>query len=156
MNTQDQLLSKQCGTSSLLRPQFSPGLLLEDDDLNTSVSYTRELTKLMFRSLFGCGVICGLEVSGTQPCAGKLDISVAKGLALDCMGNPIELQSAVSVEYAPDCGDLQLPIWVVVCYKEKNCRPKDVACSQDDAQFPPLHFAGRPSLPAASAKVSPG
>jgi hypothetical protein len=44
---------------SLIRPTYSPGLLLEDDDLTAGVSYTRGLTQLLFRSLFGCGVICG-------------------------------------------------------------------------------------------------
>ena len=136
MNTQDKPLSKKSGTSSLLRPQFSPGLLLEDDDLNTGVSYTRDLTRLMFRSLFGCGVICGLTVTGRQTSPAKLEITVAKGLALDCMGNPIEVPSDVVIEYCHDCSDIQLPIWVVVCYKESCCRPKEVACSQDDDSAP--------------------
>jgi hypothetical protein len=100
------------------------------------VSYTRDLTKLLFRSLFGCGVICGLKVTGGQSSAGKLQITVAKGLALDCMGNPIELEENVVVEYAPESCDFQFPIWIVVCYKEKCCRPKDVACSQDDDASP--------------------
>lgn len=136
MNTQDKTLSKKCGTSSLLPPEFSPGQLLEDDDLNAGVTYTRDLSKLLFRSLFGCGVICGLKVTGAQACPGKLEITVAKGLALDCLGNPIELQKDVVIEYAPECADLQYPVWVVVCYKESCCRPKDVSCSQDDNAAP--------------------
>jgi hypothetical protein len=136
MNTKDKALPRKSGTSSLLRPQFSPGLLLEDDDLNTGVSYTRDLTRLLFRSLFGCGVICGLKVTGKQVCPGKLEITVAKGLALDCLGNPIEIPSDVVVEYGPDCSEIEFPIWVAVCYKESCCRPKEVACSQDDDAAP--------------------
>jgi hypothetical protein len=131
MNTQDKTLSRKCGTSSLLSPQFSPGQLLEDDDLNAAVKYARDLNKLLFGSLFGCGVICGLKVTGAQACPGKMEITVAKGLALDCMGNPIELQQDVVIEYAPECADFQFPVWVAVCFKENCCRPKEVTCSQD-------------------------
>ncbi len=136
MTKQDKTLSTMPGLSSLLRAQFSPGLLLEDDDLNTCVTYTRELNRLLFRSLFGCGVICGLTVSGKQVCAGKWEFTVSKGLALDCFGNPIELPSDVTIDYAPECGDFQPPVWLAVCYAEKCCRPKEVTCSQDDDSAP--------------------
>jgi hypothetical protein len=136
MNNQDKPLTSKSGTSSLLRPTFSPGLVLEDDDLNAGVTYTREFTRLMFRSLFGCGVICGLTVSGKQLCASKWQFSVSKGLALDCMGNPIELPSDVSVEYAPDCDGFDPPVWIAVCYSEKCCRPKEVTCSSSSDASP--------------------
>lgn len=136
MTAQDKTLSTTSGSSSLLRAQFSPGLLLEDDDLNTCVTYTRDLSRLLFRSLFGCGVICGLKVSGRQVCAAKWEFTVSKGLALDCFGNPIELPNNVTLDYAPECGDFQSPVWLAVCYSEKCCRPKDVACSQDDDSTP--------------------
>ena len=49
----------------------------------TADGYTRELSRLMFRSLFGCGVICGLVVK-PEPKCGQDSITVACGLALDC------------------------------------------------------------------------
>lgn len=132
----DKALTSTSGTSSLLRPAFSPGLLLEDDDLNAGVTYTREFTRLMFRSLFGCGVICGLTVTGKQLCASKWQFNVSKGLALDCFGNPIELKSPVSVEYTAACDALEFPVWIAVCYTEKCCRPKEVTCSSSSDASP--------------------
>ncbi|HLK48647.1 MAG TPA: hypothetical protein VKT49_10965 [Bryobacteraceae bacterium] len=137
MNNQDIKLPSTCGLSSLQRPKFSPGLLLEDDDLNAGVSYTQDLSRLLFRSLFGCGVICGLNVKVTPICAGKQwDITVTRGVALDCMGNPIWVPADLDITYDPGCDDFVSPLWVTVCYVEKCCRPKDVACSPDDTAQP--------------------
>jgi hypothetical protein len=137
MNNQDKNLLADCGTSSLQRPQFSPGQLLDDDDLNAGVTYTRDLTRLLFRSMFGCGVICGLQVKPEWACQRRRwSITVTKGLALDCLGNPIELPADVTFEYNPDCDPLPPALWVTICYSEKCCRPKDVTCSQDDDAQP--------------------
>jgi hypothetical protein len=136
-NNQYKKLPTACGTSSLERPQFNPGQLLDDDDLNAGVNYTRELTRLLFRSLFGCGVICGLKVSWDWACQKtQITITVTKGLALDCLGNLIELPKDVTMTFDPDCKPLPPAVWVTVCYVEKCCRPKDVTCSQNDDSQP--------------------
>ena len=61
-----------CGTgkglSTLVRPKFGPGMLLQHDDLEQLSAYTREINRLMFRSLFGCGVVCGLVVVPDENC----------------------------------------------------------------------------------------
>jgi hypothetical protein len=125
------------GFGTLQRPRYSAGLLLEDEDLNSAVSYTRDLTRLLFKSLFGCGVICGLRIKPELTCNGrKVGITVTKGIALDCMGNPLEVPEPVTVEYDPDCDKLPPSIWVVVCYVEKCCRPRDTSCSSDDDSQP--------------------
>ena len=66
MNANANIVDQVTGSSTLVRPRFSPGLLLRDDDLKVGVDYTRELSRLMFRSLFGCGVICGLKVEASE------------------------------------------------------------------------------------------
>ena len=117
---------------SLIRPAFSPGLLLEDDDLTAGVSYTRHLMQMMFRSLFGCGVICGLEVSATPICNGRaLRVDISPGLGLDSLGNPIELRCAKTLEFDPLCDDWPETIWVTACYAETQCRPRDLVCGED-------------------------
>jgi hypothetical protein len=127
-----QLMPAYARLANLQRPFFSPGLLLEDDDLNAGVKYTSDLTRLLFKSLFGCGVICGLKVSYQPICNGsQLQITVAKGVALDCMGDPIEVPSDQTFDYNPNCDPIPPEIWVVLCYAEKCCRPKDVSCSDD-------------------------
>lgn len=135
MSTAKPMVPSKPGSSSLQRPYFSPGLLLEDADLNVAVTYTQELMRLMLKSLFGCGVICGLKVTAIPTCQDtKRKIQVTRGIALDCQGNLIEVQVPWSYEFGPpDCDDGYPPkIWVVLCYHEKCCRPKDVTCLSDD------------------------
>jgi hypothetical protein len=132
MTTQQKYDSKQ-GLATLQRPRYSAGLLLEADDLTAGVDYTREFLRLMLRSLFGCGVVCGLGVHAKLTCNGrKVEITIDPGLALDCLGNPIQVPKSFSMEYDPECKEMPEFIWVTACYIEKCCRPKDVSCSPDD------------------------
>lgn len=121
------------GVSTLERPRYSAGLLLEDDDLTAAVNYTRNMMRLMFKSLFGCGVICGLDVTAQLTCnRTRVEVTVGKGVALDCLGDPIEIPKAVKVTYDADCDPVPEWLWVTVCYHEKCCRPKDISCSPDE------------------------
>ena len=65
MNANNQPLARAKGTSTLVRAKFGPGMLLQHDDLEQLNVYTRELNRLMFRSLFGCGVVCGEDGATT-------------------------------------------------------------------------------------------
>jgi hypothetical protein len=135
--TKSTLLKKHSGLATLQRPRFSSGLLLDAEDLTASVDYTRNMMRLMFRSFFGCGVICGLDVKATRLCKGGLiEVRVSPGVALDCRGNPIEIAKATTVLYEPgrDCDPDPTSgrIWVTVCYDEKCCRPRDISCSSDE------------------------
>jgi hypothetical protein len=125
-------LDCKSGSSGIERPLFSPGLLLEDEDLTAGVTYTRELTRLLFRSLFGCGVICGLEVKGTLFCKRqRLRVTVGPGIALDGLGNPLHVKNTVPLETPRDCDPLPETVWVVICYHDTSCRSREVACSPD-------------------------
>ena len=133
MTTGNKKYASQQGLSTLERPRYSAGLLLEDDDLTSAVTYTRNMMRLMFRSLFGCGVICGLDVTAELTCNGtRVEVTVGKGVALECLGDPIEIPKAVKVIYDADCDPVPEWLWVTVCYLEKSCRPKDVSCSPDE------------------------
>jgi hypothetical protein len=131
--TKKKAYASQQGLSTLERPRYSAGLLLEDDDLTAAVSYTRNMMRLMFKSLFGCGVICGMDVTAQLTCNGtEVAVTVGKGVALECLGDPIEIPKAVTVTYDTDCDPMPEWLWVTVCYVEKCCRPKDVSCSPDE------------------------
>ena len=136
MNAKSTLADPRPGIGTLVRPKFSEGLLLNDDDLTAGVDYTRNLSRLMFRSLFGCGVICGLVVDPEFKCE-KLYIHVADGLALNCLGDPIEVPSPQTIIVDPRCG-VELPdtVWVVLCPHDKCCAPRSTACSCDDTDTP--------------------
>src|SRR5436309_2337502 len=88
MNKTNVTVSSTTGMSKLVRARFGPGMLLQHEDLEQLNAYTRELSRLMFRSLFGCGVICGLVVK-TNPKCGKVEVSVSAGVALECSGDPV-------------------------------------------------------------------
>lgn len=136
MSTNAKLVKSVIGNSNLMRPRFSPGLLLRDDDLNQSVDYTRDLSRLLFRSLFGCGVVCGLRVRSAFDC-GKLIVTVDPGVALDCHGDPIHVPVPQPIPIDPTCGEKLPPkSWVVIRRTEKCCAPRTAACSCDDEETP--------------------
>lgn len=132
MSTVKNYVSQQ-GLSTLERPRYSAGLLLEDDDLTAAVNYTRNMMRLMFRSLFGCGVICGMDLTARLTCnRTRVEVTVGKGVALDCLGDPIEIPKPVNVTFDARCDEVPEWLWVTVCYIEKCCRPKDISCSPDE------------------------
>lgn len=126
-------LSSVKGTSTLVRPKFGPGMLLQADDLDSLTSYTRELSRLLFRSLFGCGVVCGLVVTPDEDKCGNLKLTVGAGLALGCSGDPIYVPKDQSITVG-DCeaGDLPTPLWVLLCATSKCCAPRTASCGCDD------------------------
>lgn len=132
MNTNNQPVAMAKGTSTLVRAKFGPGMLLQHEDLEQLNVYTRELNRLMFRSLFGCGVVCGLVVSTETKC-GKVTVTVGSGLALDCQGDPIYVPKSQSLVLDEECDPhLTGPLWVVLCGTEKCCVPRTSMCSSDD------------------------
>ncbi|MCS3499345.1 hypothetical protein M2189_001694 [Bradyrhizobium japonicum] len=115
---------------SIIRPRFAPGIMLLDEDLTAAVEYPRTLIRLLFRSLFGCGVVCGFEVTAGADC-GQLKVTVKPGVALDGHGDPIELCSDQTVGLP--CEEKRNNIWLVICRSgERSCVPRDVACPGDD------------------------
>lgn len=132
MSATAKIVDPVTGHSTLVRPRFSPGLLLRDDDLRQGVEYTRDLSRLLFRSLFGCGVVCGLVVEPRVEC-GKLIVTVNSGVGLTCLGDPVEVPRPVSVTIDPTCGKaVPDPLWVILCRTEKCCAPRSAVCSCED------------------------
>jgi hypothetical protein len=135
MTANNKPLAVHPGMSTLTTAKFGPGMLLQHDDLEQLGKYTRELNRLMFRSLFGCGVVCGLVVSADPKC--KLVITVTDGLALDCCGDPVHVPAPQSITLDPSC-DPNFPkqLWVVLCGTRKCCAPRAAMCSSDDDESP--------------------
>src|SRR3954469_11613523 len=118
----------------LERPRYSPGLILEDSDLTSAVDYTRSLSRLLFRNLFGCGEICGLTVTTDTDCG--LKVTVSPGLALDGCGDPLQLPAPVTIAFdrkkADEIAKDGSQFWVMLCGKEKSCQPRALVCEADD------------------------
>jgi len=121
-------MNKNSGTTNLVRPSFGPGMLLQHQDLELLGSYTRDLSRLLFRSFFGCGVVCGLVVTAKTECD-KLKIIVEPGVALNCTGDPIWVSDRL--EFFAEKSDTDRSLWVVVCSHTKHFGPRAPMCETD-------------------------
>lgn len=116
------------GKSQLVRPRFSPGLLLQDDDLTAAVDYAGDLGRLLFRSLFGCGVVCGLKITLHNKGNCGATLVVAPGLALNGCGDPVQLTGKQTIPLKQTTGKL----WVVISRTVTQCQRRETACSADE------------------------
>lgn len=92
-----------CALVCMERPQFFYGQVLNDQDLNAVVDYTRQ--RLALRRFYeGWGVVSGLQAYLT---AQPMTVVVRPGSALDCCGNDIVLCEPLYVDLSgvlPDTG----------------------------------------------------
>jgi hypothetical protein len=133
MNKTNTVVASTRDTSTLVRAKFGPGMLLQHEDLEQLNVYTRELSRLLFRSLFGCGVICGLVVRAKVDSCNKVTVTVGAGLALDCAGDPVYVPKDKRFAIDENCyPDLPKELWVVLCGTTKNCALRTSMCTDDD------------------------
>jgi hypothetical protein len=139
MTTIPKPLAVHKAMSTLVWPKFGPGMLLEHGDLELLPEYTRDLNRMMFRALFGCGVVCGLRVDATEHC-GKVRITVECGLALDCQGDPVYVPKKQMFDLDGECDTkVEGPLWVVLCGTSKCCAPRTAMCGGcDEDETPPV------------------
>lgn len=137
MSAPSPVLSSAKNTSDIRFPLFSPGQMLQHDDLTALADYTRMLMQLMLKSFFGCGVICGLCVKAVFHC-NKLVVTVEPGVAVDCCGNLVHVTKPVTITIDPDCDLASLQdlkaLWVVLREFEKGCAPRPASCPADDEE----------------------
>ena len=85
---------------SLKRSRFFSGKLLTLEDLALEQQYLREKLKRHNRSLHGFGIVSGLKVT-----VNSRQIVVEPGLALDCEGNELVIETAQSVVHPLTTGE---------------------------------------------------
>ena len=76
----------------LTRPRFFSGKLITPEDLELEQQYFREKLKRHNRSLHGFGIVSGLKVTTKSG-----QIIVEPGLALDCEGNELVIETVQSI-----------------------------------------------------------
>jgi hypothetical protein len=137
MNKTNLTIATKDGVSNLTKPKFGPGMLLRAEDLGLLTDYTAELSRLMFRSLFGCGVVCGLVVEVYEDC-GVVVVKVGSGMAIACSGYPIYVPKDVTFPLHDDCDDVTVDeeVWIMLCGKEKCCGPRTSICASDEDDSP--------------------
>jgi len=139
MSTSSVVLKTQKGPSTIKRAIFGPGMLLQHEDLEQLNAYTRNLSRLLFRSFFGCGVVCGLTVKAEGNC-GKTAVTVGAGVALNCLGDPIQVPNDVKIDATDGCdtdNPPPNPLWVWLCSCPKCCAPRTPPCGCDDGDPAP-------------------
>lgn len=99
-------------SQSLERPQFFSGRLLTANELALEQQYFLEKLKRHNRSLHGFGIISGLKVHSTS---GK--IAVDAGMALDCQGNEVVIETTQMLS-PPASGDSWRTAYVNIRYTE--------------------------------------
>lgn len=122
------------GPSPLVRARFWPDMLLRHDDMELLSDYPRDLSRLLFRSLFGQGVLCGLAVGLDE---NGPALTVKAGVALNDSGDPI----LVPRDQRVDLKDGNPPsdvasLWVVLCATARCASPRAGACQDDDEPTP--------------------
>ena len=137
MNKTNLTVATKADVSKLIKPKFGPGMLLRAEDLDLLKNYTRDLSRLMFRSLFGCGVVCGLIVKVYEDC-GMVIVEVGSGLAIACSGDPIYIPKDAKFPLHEDCHEATVDeeVWVILCSKEKCCGPRTSICASDEDDSP--------------------
>ncbi|QDT98539.1 hypothetical protein [Gimesia aquarii] len=130
-------LTRETGKSTLVKPRFGPGMLLQHEDLEAQTAYTQELSRLLLRSLLGCGVVCGLEVEEphNRTTSNELiNVKVKKGVALNCLGDlihvPKDVEVSVNISDIGSRGEINL--WVVLCRTTINCGTRNTMCPDDN------------------------
>lgn len=133
MNNNNDIVGSTKGTSTLTRARFGPGMLLQHGDLEQLNNYTRDLSRLLFKSFFGCGVVCGLVVEVTEEC-GRLKVTIQPGVALTCAGDPVYVPPGVEPFWTRESfkPESVKEVWVKLCRKTKCCSPRTTTCSSDD------------------------
>jgi hypothetical protein len=99
--------------SAFVRPRFFAGQLLTEDDLGLLVDYVTGKTRLHNRTVYGPGVVCGLEVS-CDPCGGG-KVVVGPGHALDCAGHDIVVSCREQVDVQALVQELRISSLGVDC-----------------------------------------
>jgi hypothetical protein len=128
-----------------VRPQYFGGMLLTEEDLQAGIDYVVAKRRLTNRSVFGAGVVCGLDVT-CDPCEPGA-VTVTPGYAIDCCGNDIvvdcleridvlalvrELRERTGVDCGEPCEDLPHQEYVLnVLYAEQHTEPV-APYAQDD------------------------
>src|SRR5687768_16699937 len=132
-----------CHYNALTRTKFFRGMLLTDEHLRAEQAYHRESLKRLNRSLWGAGIVCGLEVRKVSKDHG-LCIKVQPGLALDCAGNVIDVCKSITLDLASICKerypdgcapeDKTEPIekYLVIRYAEIAADPQPVLTPEED------------------------
>lgn len=119
MNQTIEWKKTQAGSTEAV--QFTDGMLVTAEDLGAAMRYPLSVVQVLLKAYFGCGIVCGLELStaataqpgpvnatangaGARPpgCDVDYGLIIGRGVALGCDGYPIELCGPLRLDLTPD------------------------------------------------------
>lgn len=100
---------------------FTDGMIVTAEDLSAATRYPLSLMQVLIRAYFGCGIVCGLELTADRLAEeggarkdecddrkeGSFVVRIGRGTGVDCHGFPVELCKEVRFDLTPDpclCG----------------------------------------------------
>lgn len=86
---------KKCDYNEFRRPRYFHGMLVDDKQFLAEQGYHIGKRRLLNRTLYGSGVVCGLGLKWKK---GRPWIEVESGLALDCAGNEIWVENSRRID----------------------------------------------------------
>lgn len=109
---------------AFVRNKYFYGKLLTVRDFNLEQEYFLNKIRFANKMLHGYGTVCGLEASIVVADENKLEISLTKGVAIDCCGNEITVIENNPVEVENwDKVDKNKPIYIYLKYSECETEP---------------------------------
>jgi hypothetical protein len=115
-------LFDQVTKTDVLSTVFDDGMIVNAGDLDTAMLYPLDMFRTLVRAYFGCGVVCGLELTKyPQGDADTWCLEVHPGTALDCNANPLKLCERVIVSLKPDpCSYEEWPDCVCIAIRRET------------------------------------
>lgn len=106
-------------------------MLLQHEDLEQIVEYTTGTYRLLFRSLLGSGVVCGLDVSLDNETTPKCFI-IKLGIALDCEGYVIEVPKQQTIQFDDFSNLPRFGLVILKRRKPEPCATRGVVCNDGE------------------------
>lgn len=123
-------LKEHTAPTAIESTKFRDEMIVDAADLDTAMRYPIEFLQPLIRAYFGCGIVCGLEVSFPHDKPGWT-IKIGTGTALDCYGNPLHLCKPVSFDIRTDpCSCDEYPDEVCVAIRRETI--DDGCCGSND------------------------
>jgi hypothetical protein len=113
--------------AALQRPRFFAGKLLTAHDLKLEQNYFRRKLQRHNRTLHGFGIVAGLEVA-----VNSNQIVIGEGLALDCEGNELVIETAQTLGL-PAALESSTIAYVSIRYHELSREPSTAPGGEEPA-----------------------
>ena len=114
---------------SLARPRFFTGKLITTDDLALEQQYFLEKLRRHNRSLHGFGIVSGLKVTTDS---GRIHVDA--GMALDCQGNEVVIQTVQTLS-PPAISESRRVAYVNIRYAEVSGDPAQSSGVNEDSRI---------------------